>query len=196
MKRFFDLSTALIFSLLFIPFWLLVAIVIKLTSSGPVFFRQIRIGKDEKPFHIFKFRTMVVNAEKKGLQITVGGRDPRITKVGYFLRRTKLDELPQLFNIALGEMSFVGPRPEVPKYVSFYTEEQKKVLSVRPGITDMASLKYIDENELLKNALDPEKMYIEKIMPDKLKINLQYLERQSFFFDIKLIFMTLGKIVK
>ena len=195
MKRLFDLTIALIFSILFIPLWIFIAIAIKLNSKGPVFFRQVRVGLNGKHFRIFKYRSMIVDAEKKGLQITVGGRDPRITKIGYLLRKTKLDELPQLFNIILGDMSFVGPRPEVPKYVELYNEDQKRVLSVRPGITDVASIKYIDENELLKDAENPEQMYIEKIMPDKLNLNLEYLKRRSLLSDIGIIFQTVAKIL-
>lgn len=195
MKRLFDFLVALFFSILFVPLWFFVACAIKIESKGPIFFRQVRVGKNGKEFRIFKFRTMVVDAEKKGLQITVGGRDPRITTVGYILRKTKLDELPQLFNIVIGEMSFVGPRPEVPRYVEMYSEEQKKVLRVRPGITDIASIEYIDENELLKDAEDPEKMYIEKIMPDKLRLNLEYLSKRSFISDLGMIFKTVMKII-
>jgi len=195
MKRLFDFTISLIFSILFTPLWIIVGGWIKLTSSGPIFFRQVRVGKDAKEFKIIKYRTMVVDAEKKGLQITVGGRDPRITKVGYYLRKSKLDELPQLFNIILGEMSFVGPRPEVPKYVAMYTEKQREVLRVRPGITDLASIEYIDENELLKDAQDPEQMYTEQIMQEKLKLNLEYLKRRSLSSDIGIIFKTLIKII-
>jgi len=195
MKRLFDLSTALIFSILFFPLWVVVAIAIKVTSEGPIFFRQIRVGKDGINFSIFKYRTMIVDAEKQGLQLTVGGRDPRITKIGYILRKTKLDELPQLFNVIKGEMSFVGPRPEVPKYVEMYSKEQREVLSHRPGITDVASIEYIDENELLKDAEDPEKMYIEKIMQDKLRLNLEYLSNRSLISDIVIIVKTIFKIL-
>jgi lipopolysaccharide/colanic/teichoic acid biosynthesis glycosyltransferase len=149
------------------------------------------VGKDEKLFRILKFRTMIKDAEKKGLQLTVGARDPRVLKVGLFLRKFKLDELPQLFNVVAGDMSLVGPRPEVPKYTALYNAEQKKVLSVRPGITDLASIAYRNENELLNGVSDPEKFYIEKIMPEKLKLNLEYIEKQSFFMDIRLILKTL-----
>jgi lipopolysaccharide/colanic/teichoic acid biosynthesis glycosyltransferase len=195
MKRLFDFSLALVFSILFIPLWIVIAIAIKLNSPGPVFFRQLRVGRHGKHFKIFKYRSMIVDAEKKGLQITVGGRDPRITKIGYLLRKTKLDELPQLFNIVLGDMSFVGPRPEVPKYVKMYSSEQRHVLSVRPGITDVASIKYIDENELLKDAENPEKMYIEKIMPDKLNLNLKYLNNRTLLSDIGIIIKTIAKML-
>jgi len=170
---------------------LLIAVLIKLTDSGPVFYRQVRVGKDGKEFKIFKFRTMVVDADKIGAQITVGS-DPRITRIGRFLRKTKLDELPQLLNVLGGSMSFVGPRPEVPKYVALYSPEQRRVLSVRPGITDLASLKYRHESELLAQAgNDWERVYIEQVMPDKLRLNLEYIEKQSLWLDIKLIFKTL-----
>jgi lipopolysaccharide/colanic/teichoic acid biosynthesis glycosyltransferase len=195
MKVLFDLTIAFFFSIALIPMWIFLAIGIKLTSKGPVFFRQTRIGKDGAEFKIYKFRTMIIDAEKKGLQLTVGGRDPRITNLGYFLRKVKLDELPQLFNILKLEMSFVGPRPEVSKYVALYTKEQRKVLSVLPGITDIASIEYIDENELLKDAEDPERMYIEKIMQDKLRLNLEYLETMSFTKDLFLIVKTILKVI-
>jgi lipopolysaccharide/colanic/teichoic acid biosynthesis glycosyltransferase len=195
MKRLFDFLTAFIFSILFIPLWIVIAVVIKLTSKGPIFFRQVRVGLNGSEFKIFKYRTMIIDAEYKGLQITVGGRDPRITNIGYVLRKSKLDELPQLFNIIIGQMSFVGPRPEVPRYVDLYTQAQREVLTVRPGITDVASIEYIDENELLKDAVDPEKMYIDKIMQDKLKMNLEYLSTRTFFTDIKMIFKTVFKIL-
>jgi len=155
---------------------------------------QERIGKNSVPFKLFKFRTMKVNAEKRG-QLTVGERDNRITNVGYFLRKYKLDELPQLFNVLLNQMSIVGPRPEVQRYVSLYNEEQMKVLEVKPGLTDLASLEYIDENRILGQAEDPEKTYIEEIMPKKLSLNLEYIEKQSFLFDLKIIFSTIGKIL-
>ena len=173
---------------------MVISALIKLGSKGPIFFKQVRVGKDGKEFKIFKFRTMITDAETKGLQLTVG-KDPRITSIGHILRKYKLDELPQLINIIKGDMSFVGPRPEVPKYVSMYNEEQKKVLQVKPGITDVASLEYINENELLKDALNPEKMYIEKIMPAKLELNYKYIQNQSLFLDIKIIFQTIFKIM-
>ena len=155
---------------------------------------QERIGKNEKPFRIFKFRTMFLDADKKGL-LTVGGRDPRVTPVGYFLRKYKLDELPQLFNVVLGEMSLVGPRPEVKRYVDMYSVEQRKVLEVKPGITDYASIEYANENELLGKADDPEKMYLEEIMPAKLRLNLKNVQEQSFLVDLKIILKTVLKIL-
>lgn len=176
------------------PLLLVLALAVKFSSKGPAFYMQERIGKNEKLFRIFKFRTMFLDADKKGL-LTVGGRDPRVTPVGYFLRKYKLDELPQLFNVVLGEMSLVGPRPEVKRYVEMYSVEQKKVLEVNPGITDYASIEYANENELLGKADDPEKMYVEEIMPAKLKLNLKYLREQSFLVDLKIILKTVMKIL-
>lgn len=176
------------------PVLLLVALLIKIDDPGPVFYRQVRVGKDGKTFRIFKFRSMVVDADKKGLQITVG-RDPRITRMGAFLRKTKLDELAQLINVFVGDMSFVGPRPEVPKYVELYTLYQRQVLLVRPGITDYASIAYRNENDLLAGAQDPEKMYIETIMPDKIELNMKYLHEISPLTDIRLIFKTIAAVI-
>ena len=156
------------------PVLLLIALAIVVDDPGPVFYRQVRVGRGGKPFRIFKFRTMVVDADKKGLSITVG-RDSRITRVGALLRKTKLDELAQLLNVLCGQMSFVGPRPEVPRYVELYTPYQRQVLLVRPGITDYASIAYRNENDLLAGADDPERMYIETIMPDKIELNMKYL---------------------
>ncbi|MBK7964328.1 MAG: sugar transferase [Bacteroidetes bacterium] len=192
-KRLFDLLVCLIMSVLLSPLLLVLALAVKFSSKGPAFYMQERIGKNEKPFRIFKFRTMFLDADKKGL-LTVGGRDPRVTRVGYFLRKYKLDELPQLFNVVLGEMSLVGPRPEVKRYVEMYSVEQLKVLEVKPGITDYASIEYSNENELLGKADDPEKMYVEEIMPAKLKLNLKYVKEQSFLVDLKIIFRTAIKI--
>ena len=189
-KRFFDIVVSLLGILITSPILLVVSVLIKLTSKGPVFYKQERIGKDEKPFFILKFRTMVVNADQQGLKITVGG-DKRITGVGKFLRKSKLDELPQLFNVFVGQMSLVGPRPEVAEYVSLYNDEQRKVLSVRPGITDYASVCFRNENEILAEAEDPQKEYIEHIMPLKLRYNAKYIEEMSVWTDLKLIFFTL-----
>ena len=189
MKRLFDIISSSAGLIFLSPVFLFVAIWIKLDSKGPVFYRQVRVGKNGRDFKIYKFRTMYPGADKKGL-ITVGGRDPRVTRSGYYIRKYKLDELPQLINVFTGEMSVVGPRPEVRKYVDLYTEEQLKVLSVKPGITDIASIKYRNENELLDKADNPDKMYTEVIMPDKLKYNLEYIEKASFLYDIKLIFRT------
>jgi lipopolysaccharide/colanic/teichoic acid biosynthesis glycosyltransferase len=193
MKKLFDLIFALLGFVVLLPVFLIIYIWIKLDSKGPVFYKQIRAGKNNSDFNLYKFRTMRADSDKSGL-LTVGGRDHRITGAGYYLRKFKLDELPQLINILKGEMSFVGPRPEVRKYVNMYSEEQKKVLSVLPGITDVASIKYRNENELLEKSEDPEKYYIEFIMPDKLKMNLDYIDQRSFMNDIKVIFKTLKAI--
>ena len=194
-KRIFDIVMSLIgLIILGIPM-IIIGIIIKLSSEGPVFYKQVRVGKSNKDFKILKFRTMIVDADKKGMQITVG-KDPRITGIGHFLRKTKIDELPQLINVLKGEMSFVGPRPEVRKYVEMYNDYQKNVLKIKPGITDLASIEYRDESTLLGQSDNPEKTYIEEIMPTKLKLNLKYMQEFSFFYDIKLIFKTLIKIVK
>ncbi len=193
LKRIFDLVAAFIGLSILLPFFILIAIWIKLSSKGSVFYFQQRIGKNEIPFQLFKFRTMVTDADKKGL-LTVGMNDNRITKVGYFLRKYKLDELPQLLNVLNGTMSLVGPRPEVEKYTSLYNAEQKKVLRVKPGITDYASIKYSNENEVLANFENPEKGYIEQVMPDKLNLNLEYISNRNFIMDLKIIFATLFKI--
>ena len=174
---------------------LLIALAIKIDDPGPVFYRQVRVGRHGKTFRIFKFRTMVVDADKKGLQITVG-RDNRITRMGALLRKTKLDELAQLINVFVGEMSFVGPRPEVPKYVDMYTPYQRQVLLVRPGITDYASIAYRNENDMLASSDDPEKMYIEKIMPDKIELNMKYLREISPAADIRLILSTIIAVIR
>lgn len=177
------------------PVLLLIALAIKIDDPGPVFYRQVRVGKYGKEFRIFKFRTMVVDADKKGLAITVG-RDNRITRMGRLLRKTKLDELAQLINVFIGEMSFVGPRPEVPKYVNMYTPYQRQVLLVRPGITDYASIAYRNENDLLEGAEDPEKMYIDVIMPDKIELNMKYLHEISPVADIRLILSTIIAVIR
>lgn len=159
-----------------------------------MFYRQVRVGRYNRDFRLFKFRSMRVGSDKKGL-ITVGGRDPRVTRSGYFIRKYKLDELPQLINVFRGDMSLVGPRPEVRKYVEMYTSEQLHVLDVRPGITDMASIRYRNENELLAEAEDPEAFYVNVVMPDKLKINLEYVAKHSFGFDMRLIFKTIMEVI-
>ena len=192
-KRLFDIVSSGIGLLCLAPVFVVMAIWIKLDSRGPVFYRQTRVGRYGRDFRIFKFRSMRVGSDK-GRQITVGERDPRITRSGYFIRRYKIDELPQLINVFLGDMSIVGPRPEVRKYVDLYSEEQRKVFQVRPGITDLASIKYCNENELLSQVDDPDTYYIDVIMPDKLAINLEYIRHQSFMGDIKIIFNTLFKI--
>ena len=192
-KRLFDIVSSGIGLLCLAPVFVVMAIWIKLDSRGPVFYRQTRVGRYGRDFRIFKFRSMRVGSDK-GRQITVGERDPRITRSGYFIRRYKIDELPQLINVFLGDMAIVGPRPEVRKYVDLYSEEQRKVFQVRPGITDLASIKYRNENELLSQVDDPDTYYIDVIMPDKLAINLEYIRHQSFMGDSKIIFNTLFKI--
>lgn len=177
------------------PLLLLIALAIWIDDPGPVFYRQVRVGRNGKTFRIFKFRSMVMDADKKGLAITVG-RDSRITRVGAVLRKTKLDELAQLLNVLFGQMSFVGPRPEVPKYVELYTPYQRQVLLVRPGITDYASIAYRNENDLLAGAPNPETMYIEQIMPDKIELNMKYLREISPLADIRLILKTIVAVIK
>ena len=195
LKRLFDIAVSAVLLLLLLPLLLLIAIIIKLDSSGPAIYKQTRVGKDEQPFKIWKFRTMNTGAEKTGL-ITVGGRDSRITKAGYFLRKYKLDELPQLVNVLKGEMSLVGPRPEVPFYVDMYNEQQKQVLQVKPGITDYASIQFSNENEILAQYDDPQQAYIQEIMPQKLAINLRYIRERSFVGDLKILLQTAAKVVR
>lgn len=180
--------------ILLLPFYLLIALLIKISSSGQVLYKQSRIGLNGAEFNVYKFRTMRMNSDKLGL-ITVGGRDPRVTPIGYYLRKYKLDELPQLINVLTGDMSLVGPRPEVKKYVDLYNHEQSKVLTIRPGITDWASIHYRDENVILGQSIDPEKDYIEKVMPDKLKYNLIYINNYGYVEYFKIIFRTLWHIV-
>ena len=189
MKRLFDIFVSVIGLISLSPLLLIVAIWIKLDSPGPVFYRQVRVGRYNKDFRIFKFRSMRIGSDKGSL-VTIGGRDPRITRSGYLIRKFKIDELPQLINVLIGDMSLVGPRPEVRHYVNYWTPEQMHVLDVRPGITDPASIKYRNENELLEKAEDPEKYYIEVIMQEKIKLYLEYAEKSSFWYDIKLIFQT------
>ena len=177
------------------PVFLLVSLCIVADSRGGVFYRQTRVGKNGKDFRLYKFRSMRGGADKRGL-ITVGAKDARITRVGYFLRKYKLDELPQLLNVLKGEMSLVGPRPEVRKYVEMYTEEQRKVLSVVPGITDYASIEYVDENRILGEATDPDRAYVEEIMPDKIRYNMKYINHRTVGEYFKIIFLTLWSIVK
>lgn len=194
-KRVFDFACALIGLALLFPFFLLISIWIKMDSGGDVFYKQLRVGRHNKDFYLYKFRTMAHGSDKKGL-ITVGNDDSRITKAGGFLRKYKIDELPQLINVLKGDMSLVGPRPEVRKYVDLYSDRQMKVLDARPGITDVASIKFSNENEILRDQEDPEKYYIETVMPEKLDLNLQYLAGRNFFGDIKLIFNTFFKVLK
>ncbi len=190
LKRSFDIFFSFFGLIILSPLFLLIFVMVKTDSKGPVIYKQTRVGKNGKDFSVLKFRSMKQDSESKGL-LTVGGKDPRITKTGYFIRKYKLDELPQLINVLKGDMSFVGPRPEVRKYVLLYDEVQKKVLDVNPGITDVASIKYRNENEMLEGSDDPESFYIKEIMPVKLKMNLEYINDRSFFKDIKVILNTL-----
>lgn len=192
MKRLFDLVLSICGILFLLPFFIIVSILIKLDSDGDIIFKQTRVTKDGKEFKIFKFRTMRPDTEKQG-QITIGA-DNRITSIGNFLRKTKLDELPQLFNIVMGDMSFVGPRPEVPKYVKMYTKDQKEILKVRAGITDYASIYFSNESEILGKQKEPETFYIEKIMPYKIELNKKYIKEAGLTTDIKIIFLTIFKV--
>lgn len=178
MIRFFDILFSFLGILFLSPVFLFLYIAIRLESKGGGFYKQLRVGRGGADFYVYKFRSMRIGADKQGL-ITVGGRDPRITRIGYFIRKYKLDELPQLFNVLKGDMSLVGPRPEVRKYVELYTEEQRRVLSVRPGITDYASIEYVDENMILGQAEDADKAYVEQILPDKICYNMKYIEHRS-----------------
>src|SRR5690554_3545627 len=189
LKRIFDIVVSFVGLVILSPLFLILAIAIARDSKGPVFFKQTRVGRNEVPFKIYKFRTMVEDAEARGMQLTVGD-DSKITKVGTFLRKTKIDELPQLINVFKGEMSFVGPRPEVPKYVGLYTEDQRQVLMVRPGITDLASIEYRNESELLATADNPEKVYIEEVMPRKIELNKEYIRNMSLVSDMRIILKT------
>jgi len=194
MKRLFDIFLSGFGLILLSPLFLVIAIWIKLDSRGPIFYRQVRVGRNNTEFRIFKFRSMRIGSDKGSL-VTIGGRDPRITRSGYFIRKFKIDELPQLINVFIGDMSLVGPRPEVRHYVNYWTPEQMHVLDVRPGITDPASIKFRNENELLAMAEDPEKYYIEVIMQEKIKLYLDYVKKSSFWYDIKLIFQTFWVII-
>ena len=195
MTRFFDILFSFFGLVILSPLFVIIWLIIVLTSKGSGFYKQIRVGKNGADFSLYKFRSMRKDADKGSL-ITVGGRDPRITKIGYFIRKFKIDELPQLFNVLKGDMSLVGPRPEVRKYVDLYTDEQKKVLSVRPGITDYASIEYVDENEILGKAENPDEVYVNQIMPDKIKLNMKYIENQSVKEYFKIIFLTVFKIFR
>ena len=195
MKRFFDVLASGLGLLVLSPLFLVLAIWIKLDSNGPVFYRQVRVGRNNKDFRIFKFRSMRVGADKGSL-VTIGGHDPLVTRSGYFIRKFKLDELPQLINVFIGDMSLVGPRPEVRHYVDYWTPDQMHVLDVRPGITDPASIKFRNENELMGQAENPEKYYIEVIMQEKIKLYLEYVKKHSFFYDQGLIFKTFWVIVR
>ncbi len=194
MKRLFDSVAAAIGLILLSPLLLLIGLAVLLTSPGGAFYGQTRIGLNGRPFRLLKFRSMRPGSDAD-LKITVGGRDPRITPIGYFIRKSKLDELPQLINVLLGDMSLVGPRPEVPEYVALYTTEQREVLSVRPGITSLASIAYMDENELLGRSADPRRTYVEEVMPAKLALDLQYVQDQQQFKDLRIILRTFGKLI-
>lgn len=195
MIRLFDIFFSALGLIMLFPFFIVFYLLIRIESKGGAFYIQERIGKNGKPFELYKFRSMRVGSDAEGL-LTVGERDNRITRIGYVLRKTKIDELPQLLNVLKGDMSLVGPRPEVRKYTDMYTEEQRKVLCVRPGITDYASIEYVNENELLSKADDPERMYIEKVMPDKIKLNMKYLEHYTVGEYFKIIFLTFKSLVK
>ena len=194
MKRLFDIVSSGLGLIFLSPLFIILAIWIKLDSKGPVFYRQVRVGNKNKDFRIFKFRSMRVGADKGSL-VTIGGHDPRVTRSGYFIRKFKFDELPQLINVFLGDMSLVGPRPEVRHYVDYWTPEQLHVLDVRPGITDPASIKFRNENELMEKAEDPEKYYIEVIMQEKIKLYLEYVKKHSFWYDLGLVFKTFFVII-
>ncbi|MBI2722863.1 MAG: sugar transferase [Bacteroidetes bacterium] len=194
-KRGLDIVFSLAGIVFLLPFFFIIALMIIINSGFPVLFFQKRVGQFNKDFNLIKFRTMKTDSDKKGL-LTVGGRDPRITSMGYYLRKYKLDELPQLFNVFLGSMSLVGPRPEVRKYVNFYNEEQKQVLNVKPGITDYASLEYFSENELLAKSSTPEHTYINEIMPAKLELNKKYISEAGVITDLKVILKTIIKIFR
>ena len=194
MKRLFDIVASGCGLIVLSPLFAILAIWVKLDSEGPVFYRQIRVGYKNKDFSIYKFRSMRIGSDKGSL-VTIGGRDPRVTRSGYFIRKFKFDELPQLINVFLGDMSIVGPRPEVRHYVNYWTSEQMHVLDVRPGITDPASIKFRNENELMEKAENPEDYYINVIMQEKIKLYLEYVENASFWYDIKLVFETFKVIV-
>lgn len=191
-KRIFDCTAALFALVIFSPFLVVLSCWIILDSKGGIFYKQIRVGKNQKEFQLLKFRSMRTNADKVG-QLTIGN-DARVTRAGRFIRKFKFDEIPQLINILKGEMSIVGPRPEVPKYVAMYSDEQRKVLDVLPGLTDYASIEYLNEQDMLGSSENPEKTYIEEVMPAKLALNLKYISERSFWLDIKLIFKTIIKI--
>lgn len=194
LKRLFDIFVSFLLLLLLSPVFLAISLLIILDSKGGVFYRQVRVGQFGKDFKLLKFRSMRPDSDRKGL-LTVGSRDSRITKTGYYLRKYKLDELPQLFNVLGGSMSLVGPRPEVRKYVDLYTEEQSKVLQVKPGITDYASIEYINENEILARSSEPEKTYIEEVMPAKLELNQIYIQNPGLAQDLKILYLTVKKIL-
>ncbi len=195
MIRFCDIVLSCLGLLLLSPLFAVVAVWIVIDNPGPIFYRQMRVGKDGKDFGLLKFRSMRVGADKSSL-ITIGEHDSRITRAGYYIRKYKLDELPQLLNVLTGDMSLVGPRPEVRRYVDMYTDEQRQVLTVRPGITDYASIEYIDENRILAQAEDPDRTYIEEILPAKIALNMRYIKHQTLGEYMKIIFLTLAKIIR
>jgi len=195
MKRLFDIIFSIIILLLGLPFFIIISILILFDGDINIFFIQERIGKNKIPFKLYKFRSMKTNSEKNG-QITIGAKDSRITNIGYYLRRYKIDEFPQLLNVLMGHMSIVGPRPEVDKYVRLYSNEQNKILSVKPGLTDLASISYFEENKLLGESDNPEATYINEIMPKKIKLSLEYIDNQSFINDIKIILSTIRRILQ
>jgi lipopolysaccharide/colanic/teichoic acid biosynthesis glycosyltransferase len=194
LKRLFDILFSVTILLIFLPVGIIISICILVESRGGIFYRQTRVGRFGKDFRIFKFRTMKPNADQLG-KLTVGMRDPRITRVGVFIRKYKLDEFPQFLNVIYGEMSIVGPRPEVREYVDLYTTEQQKILTVKPGITDYASIEYFDENKILGNAVDPKETYIHEIMPAKLALNQKYIQNPTISHDLKIIWLTFRKVV-
>lgn len=195
MIRFFDIIFSIIGLVILSPLFIVLYLLIRIESKGGGFYSQERIGKNGKSFKLFKFRSMRIGSDKKGL-ITIGEKDNRITKTGFILRKYKLDELPQLWNVFIGDMSLVGPRPEVKKYTDLYTEEQKQVLQVRPGITDWASIKYVDENKILGESKDPDDAYVNLIMPNKIKLNMVYIQHQTLREYFKIIFTTFKEIVR
>jgi len=194
-KRIFDITFSFFGLIILSPLLLIIALIIKIESKGPVFYLQTRVGKNNTDFKIYKFRTMRVGSDTKGL-LTIGDKDPRITKFGYFLRKYKLDELPQLINVFIGNMSFVGPRPEVRKYVNHYSEDDLLIFTIKPGITDYASIYFRNEAELLKASDDPETLYLENILPKKLKLNKKYLISSNLLTDFKIIINTFKTIFK
>jgi len=194
MIRLLDIIFSFLGLIFFSPLLLIISLLVKFSSTGPVFYRQVRVGLNFKDFYLLKFRTMKINADQLGL-LTVGGRDPRVTSIGYYLRKLKLDELPQLLNVLAGEMSLVGPRPEVRKYVDQYNESQKNVLSIKPGITDWASILYKDENVILEKSANPEFDYVNVIMPDKIKYNFIFINNYSIYEYFKILFVTIYRLV-
>ncbi|MGY0392423.1 sugar transferase [Bizionia sp. KMM 8389] len=193
-KRIFDIIFSVMGLVILFPIFIIITLLIVIESQGPVFYKQVRVGRHNKDFKIFKFRTMFIGSDQKGL-LTVGDRDPRVTEIGFFLRKYKLDELPQLINVFLGSMSFVGPRPEVRHYVNFYSEEDLKILTVKPGITDYASIAFRNETELLKATSTPETLYINTILPQKIALNKKYIKNPSLILDLKIIIKTIQTII-